>query len=107
MKVRKAKELFHGEEKYNCAQAVLAAFDASEEHIADAKKCGGGRAPEGLCGALHSFRILAGEEAFAEHADEFREKAGGLTCREVRPLGKLSCRECVGLAAELLQRRQD
>lgn len=101
--VEKAKDLFHGEERYNCAQAVLAAFDAPAEKVLAAKAHGGGRAPEGLCGAFHAVKELVGDEKFGGMTGKMVEAAGGLSCREIRPLGKLSCRECVGLAAQLTQ----
>jgi hypothetical protein len=101
--IERAKNYFHGEEKYNCAQAVLAAYDAEHEKLADAKAFGGGRAPEGLCGAFHSAKELLGAEKFEEMLHEFKEAAGGLNCQEIRPLGKLSCRECVAFAAEKVQ----
>ncbi|MFC1467215.1 hypothetical protein ACFLQY_00780 [Verrucomicrobiota bacterium] len=99
--IERAKKYFHGAEGYNCAQAVLAAFDAPMEQVLAAKAFGGGRAPEGLCGAFHAAKELVGEEAFAGMTSEMAEAAGGLSCREIRPLGKLSCRDCVVLAAEL------
>ena len=102
--IERAKNLFHGEEKYNCAQAVLAAFDVHEDKIAEAKAHGGGRAPEGLCGAFHAAKALVGEECFAGMTAKMAEAAGGLSCQEIRPLGQLSCRDCVGLAAELTQK---
>lgn len=97
--IERAKRYFHGEEKYNCAQAVLAAYDPQHEKIAGAKAFGGGRAPEGLCGAFHSAKELLGEERFQEMLHEFEEAAGGLSCQVIRPLGKLSCKECVAFAA--------
>ena len=101
--VERAKKYFHGEERYNCAQAVLAAFDATHEKIPGAKAFGGGRAPDGLCGAFHSAKELLGEQKFAEMIEEFSDAAGALNCREIRPLGKFSCCECVAFAAKKVQ----
>ena len=40
---------------YNCAQTVYAAFKGGDaEGLEELSKCGGGKAPEGLCGALYS-----------------------------------------------------
>lgn len=101
--IERAKKMFHGEERYNCAQAVLAAFDAPMEKVQAAKAHGGGRAPAGLCGAFHAAKELLGEAKFTELKAEFSEAAGGLDCREIRPKGILPCRECVGLAADKVQ----
>ena len=39
---------------YNCAQTVYAAFKGGDaEGLEELSKCGGGKAPEGLCGALY------------------------------------------------------
>ncbi len=104
----KAKGLFHGKEGYNCAQAVLAAFQdkkgVSPETIAEFKACGGGRVANGYCGALHSALHLAdGDEAKqAKLKDAFMEKAGSLTCKDIKAISKLPCGDCVGLAAAVL-----
>jgi hypothetical protein len=108
----KAKNLFLGKEKYNCAQAILAAFqekyDIPQEHIDGFKALGGGKAQEGLCGALYAGLSLARqEEAKARLTEEFTRLAGATKCREIRKGGKLSCKECVALAAATLERHDD
>ena len=103
MKVEQAKKYFHGAEGYNCAQAVLAVFDVPADELAAAKANGGGRTPDGVCGAFHSARELVGEVAFAEMSEKMADAAGSLRCREIMSLKKLSCRDCVGLATELVQ----
>ena len=108
MKAAEAKTLFHGVEKLNCAQAVLKAFEkehgVSEREIQAASKNGGGRAQNGLCGALHSARSLVnGVEEQERLEGAFEAQAGALKCREIRELRRLSCKECVGLSAELVQ----
>ena len=102
--IERAKKYFHGEERYNCAQAVLAAFDEEHEKLAGAQSYGGGRAPDGLCGALHSAKELLGEEKHARVEEKFSEAAGALHCREVRALGKMSCAECVAFAASKVEK---
>lgn len=96
------------EEKINCAQSVLRGFQESfqvpEETIAEAKKWGGGRADGGLCGALHSACQLAADDCTRQALHErFLASAGSDRCREIRKLGRLSCGECVALAATVLQ----
>ena len=103
----KAKELFHGEQRYNCAQAVLAAFqdryEVSQERIDEFKAFGGGRAVDGLCGALYAGLTLSPDEQTKLAMKEaFERLAGSHKCREIRKNGKLPCPECVALAAEML-----
>jgi len=66
MKIKKADELFHGEERYNCAQAVIKAFEGefkvTKGQILLAAKKGGGRADEGLCGALYAAHLLVSDD---------------------------------------------
>ncbi|ARN57398.1 C-GCAxxG-C-C family protein [Sedimentisphaera salicampi] len=105
--VETAKKKFHGEERYNCAQAVLSAFRdkyaVSEDCIKSHRTSGGGRAEGGTCGALYAALMLV--ENNPEKAEKlcrrFEQKAGHTKCRELKRLG-FPCRECVGLAAELL-----
>lgn len=97
------------EEKLNCAQSVLRGYqelyDVSDERILNAKQHGGGRAPEGLCGALHSALELVNDDSKAALLKEkFLNDAGALKCSEIRALKKLSCAGCVQLAAELLNK---
>lgn len=109
MSVEKTLKAYR-EEKMNCAQSILRGFRESfqvpEETIAEAKKWGGGRAEGGLCGALHSACRLTSDENVRETLHErFRSEAGSDRCREIRKLGRLSCGECVALAATVLQEK--
>lgn len=95
------------EEKLNCAQSVLRGYQelygVSEESVISARQHGGGRAPDGLCGALHSALVLLNDEAKAAALkSKFISEAGALKCAEIRSMKKLSCAGCVQLAAELL-----
>lgn len=94
-------------ERLNCAQSVLRGFQEhrtiAEEQIAQARHQGGGRAENGRCGALHAALTLADEPAVRDrlrHA--FVAQAGAETCREIRRAARLSCVDCVRLAASLL-----
>ncbi len=102
----KASDYFHNEENYNCAQAVLVQNGAPAETVAQFKASGGGRAPGGICGALHAARFLLNDEAkFRQLCEEFAAKSGGaLSCRELKSEAKLPCPVCVDLAAELLEK---
>ena len=105
-----AAELFRGKDKLNCVQAVLKAFQVeygvSDDDIAVGAKLGGGKAEGGLCGALHAVRMLLKVSDLPEDiASEFKNQAGSLKCKEIRKLNQLPCRDCVALAAELLEKR--
>lgn len=107
--MRKTAQAFHRDRRGNCAQAVAYAWGNKypggrgvEEVFAG---CGGGKAPEGLCGAVHASCLLADGSEVASIKREFAEKSDGLlSCKEIRKLNKLTCNECVGLAAELLEK---
>lgn len=106
MSVAKAIKAYNSE-KLNCAQSVLRAFQEDFEIedgcIADAAKLGGGRAGNGLCGALHAAECLSpDEEAKVSIHQRFASEAGSDRCRKIRKLGRLSCGECVETAAGLL-----
>lgn len=105
MKSEQAKTHFHGVEGLNCAQAIFKAFqnefEVSDTHIADNKKNCGGRVGGNICGAL-----FAAKELLPQHAEKitelFNEKAQFPTCREIKTVSQYPCRECVGLAAEIV-----
>ncbi len=107
MKSEQAKTLFHGVEGLNCAQAIFKAFqndfNVTDEHITTNKKNGGGRVEGNICGAL-----FAAKELLPQHADKitemFNEKAQFATCREIKMVSQFPCRECVGLAAEIVDK---
>ncbi len=99
---------YHRERKGNCAQSVAFAFGSKfvgargVEEVFDG--CGGGRAPEGLCGALHASCELAGAEAAETIKKQFAEKTSGhLTCKAIRKANEVPCTTCVEIAAELLE----
>ncbi len=86
----------------NCAQAVLAGYQAFTGDrslpLVAFKPFGGGRAPDGLCGALHAACRLAPARAEPLKAN-FLARVGALRCADI----EAPCVECVGTAAELLQ----
>ena len=93
-------------ERLNCAQAVLHAWrevsgDTSIA-LADLKQCGGGRAPDGICGALHAACMVAPDRV-AAMKQNFAARLGSLYCKELRAAKVHSCETCVVHAAELLQ----
>jgi Putative redox-active protein (C_GCAxxG_C_C) len=98
---------FHGVEKYNCAQALLkimeAKFPAKAELIPIFKAFGGGRAPEGLCGALYGALELTPESEHLSLRNKFCEVAGSEKCSGIKNLNKLSCPCCVEVAVDLVK----
>ncbi len=106
--MKQASDYFHGEENYNCAQAVLACAGASPELIEANKVNGGGRAPEGLCGALHAVRLLLNDEQkFRELCEEFARKTNGaLTCRQLKGEARLPCPACLNLSYFLFEEKR-
>jgi hypothetical protein len=93
-------------ERLNCAQAVLHAWRevSGDTSIAltDLKPFGGGRAPDGLCGALHAACVVAPDRTGALKQN-FAVRLGSLYCKELRAAKVHPCETCVGQAAELLQ----
>jgi bacterioferritin-associated ferredoxin len=94
-------------ERMNCAQSVLRAFQEhrsiSEDEIVQARHHGGGRAENGVCGALHAAIKLTDDPSVRDHLrSTFVARAGAETCREIRRAARLPCVECVRLAASLL-----
>ncbi|MFH1692195.1 MAG: C-GCAxxG-C-C family (seleno)protein [Candidatus Omnitrophota bacterium] len=103
----KASDYFHGTDGYNCAQAVLKAFQQeysiAEETIAEYTKFGGGRADNGLCGALFALHhIIEAPDQITSANAYFEKTAGSIKCREIKKFNKLSCKECVDLSANIL-----
>ena len=105
--MKKTAGKYHQQRLGNCAQSVAYAWNSKnpgkEKPVEQYAGCGGGRAPGGLCGALHASCDLAGPESGETIKNIFAGKTGGnLTCRGVRAARKLSCNECV--AADLLEK---
>ena len=90
---------------FNCAQAV-ALGNGHEEQKEDLARCGGGRAPGGICGALHAALLLAPEDQREAIQAEFQRQAGALTCREIKGQTGTPCLQCVEIATALLAKAQ-
>ena len=100
----KAYELFTAVPKlHNCAQAVADGLGRGDL-VPELAACGGGRAPEGLCGALHSALLLVKPENREAVKAEFAAAAGALTCSAIKGETKFPCAECVKVAAELVEK---
>ena len=107
--MKKIASEYHQQRRGNCAQSVAFAWGQKypggrgvEEVFAG---CGAGRAPEGLCGAVYASCTLAGTAAEQSIKQSFAELTGGhLSCKAIRAANIMPCNECVGLAAELLEK---
>lgn len=86
--------------KHNCAQAVMEGGGGSPEAVAQMAACGGGRAPGGLCGALHAALLLNPDNAEAIKA-AFAREVGALTCHDIKTKAGTPCPICVEVAAKL------
>ena len=93
-------------ERLNCAQSVLHAWhEVSTDKsiaLADLKPFGGGRAPEGICGALHAACLVAPDHTEALKQN-FAARLGSFYCKELRAAKVHPCETCVGQATELLE----
>lgn len=91
----------------NCAEAVAGAWQKVSgknlEVTENLSKCGSGRAPQGLCGAVYAAQLVSDADKKAELTHRFADAAGSLVCGEIRSMRKLSCAACVELAASLLE----
>ncbi len=99
-----ALKFFRGGYRYNCAQAILKAYApvvGVEESCFDRfSQFGSGRAPGGECGALFAAKaIVAKSPAKQEVEKEFAETAGTTRCRDIRKGRRVSCEQCVQIAA--------
>lgn len=107
MKSKQAAHYFHGQEGYNCAQAVLKAYQAnsgmSELTIRSATVAGGGRAKNGICGALYAAQIILGEGTETDSVSkEFLKRNGSIKCSALKK-SECGCRKLVSLSAQLLE----
>ncbi len=100
----RAVEIFTSIPKtHNCAQSVAAGCERADL-TAELQAAGGGRAPEGRCGALFAALLLTPAEKHAEIIAEFTACAGAETCREIKTVHHFPCAKCVELGAELVEK---
>lgn len=96
----KALELFTATPKlHNCAQAVAGGFDR-DDLVAELATQGGGKAPEGRCGALHAAMLLAGDNQDRVR-EEFIAELGSEQCIALKRELKVPCAKCVEIGEKL------
>ena len=114
MSINKAKDYYIGKDRkkrLNCAQAIIGAymdkFSLGEDTINSFGSYGGGKGPEGECGALCAAKFILKEK----HQNRIREceallssHAGSTKCKEIRQLRKLPCIGCVEKIAEFIDK---
>jgi len=89
---------------YSCAQAVAFAFkDLSENELAIYKSNSGGKAPDGICGAL--FAALANTQSgnHRKVIEEFVKQTGAMHCSDIKQIYKTPCSKCVVAATEIAE----
>ena len=114
MSAIKAKNNYTGQggcQRMNCAQAVISAFkedfNIGEDMVDTFGSYGGGRAPEGLCGAYYAVKSILSKQdpsKLEELEKHFLEHAGALECSNIKGLKKLSCVGCVEKSSEFLEK---
>jgi len=109
MKEQALKVFRQPPERLNCAQAVLYAWREvtgdTTIALAELKSFGGGRAPGGICGALHAACAVAPDQTESLKR-KFAAQLGSLYCKELRAAKVHSCETCVIQATELLAQSQ-
>ena len=98
-----AVELFTATPRmHNCAQAVAGGL-GRDELLPELAACGGGRAPGGVCGALHAAMLIAGSEHAGALRGRFVAELGSDQCAELKRVHNVPCAKCVETAAQLAE----
>jgi hypothetical protein len=95
----------HPDYRFNCAQAIVHHWTGNEKSVLEMKQNGGGRAENGICGALHGALFVADGAGIDRKAvtEQFVLRAGSFNCREIRQSGNISCQKCVEVADQVLK----
>ena len=110
MSIAEISKQFHAEHRGNCAMAVAYGYARATgkseiDAVASAemfRNFGGGKAPNGSCGALYAAKMMQPDHAEAIE-DFFKRGAQNFTkCSEIRPNKIIPCNRCVELAGEAL-----
>ena len=92
---------------YNCAQSVLMGFqhqfNLPESLITDFKNYGGGKAPNGICGALYAANYLLSLRNLPPVSKEFSLRVGASTCKQIKGETHTLCLDCVQMADSLVE----
>ena len=67
--------------------------------LTEGKAFGGGRAKDGVCGALYAIGMID-KNLYNKIEKDFEVEAGSLKCKDIKKIEKLSCRNCVAYAVK-------
>lgn len=94
------------EDKLNCAQAVLKAFQneflITEEEIKEFGNYGRGKADNGLCGAIYATNYLMQKKNDKLVLKEFENKLGAIQCKTLKEM-KLSCLDILKISDKIIE----
>lgn len=106
--MKSAAQSYYAGRRGNCAQAVAAAWIAvtglETVSVAELSAYGRGKAPGGLCGAVYAARLCAPEHGETILSAFASRTAGHVSCRAIRENRAADCVNCVGFAAEILEK---
>ncbi|MBQ6351755.1 MAG: hypothetical protein IJJ28_00625, partial [Lentisphaeria bacterium] len=68
--------------------------------------CGGGRAPGGVCGALHAAMLIAGPGRAEAVREAFVAELRSDKCAELKRVHNIPCARCVETAARLAREQK-
>jgi len=105
----KSDQYFHTlPDNLNCAQAILKGFqkefNITDQEIEEYRAWGGGRAKDGICGALFSAEGLLRRIGKPGITEEFNALAGDISCLDIKK-AKFPCKYCVQIADALLEKK--
>lgn len=110
MKTLASETFHHPDYKHNCAQAIANKWKElfeDEETIVDQMKAnGGGRAPEGLCGAIYAAMQAVPADKRDDLLKAFEQRVGQRNCLDIKKVAKVPCVTCINVADELLEEYQ-
>lgn len=110
MSIAETAKKYHADKRGNCAMSVAYGYaretgcteEQALQKAEEFRSCGGGRAPDGLCGALYAAKTLCPAQA-DEIENIYKNGAQNFTrCKEIRPQAIIPCNRCVELAGEAL-----
>jgi len=105
-----AESFFHKKPfNFNCTQSIMKSFQEenkfNDELIMDNSRMGGGRAPEGQCGAYYAARLVLKDNT--DHQTQldtaFLKEMKSVYCRDIRPNKIVPCQQIVKLTAEFIE----
>jgi len=105
----KSDQYFHTQpDNLNCAQAILKGFqnefNITEQEIEEYRAWGGGRANDGICGALFSAEGLLRKIGKPGITEEFKAIVGEIRCLDIKK-AMFPCKDCVLVADGILEKK--